>query len=142
MRLRLPRPDALEGIAIVMALLVVATFVAPGYFRPRGDPRATARADIDALGAALETYRYDAGRYPSTEQGLAALVRAPASSPRPWSWRGPYLLRPAPHDPWGAPYLYRYDGGGAGEQRYVLSSYGADRRPGGSGDDADVTVRR
>lgn len=69
----------------------------------------------------------------------AALARMPAS--HPWNWRGPYVLAPIPADPWRHPYVYRRDEDGGGEG-YVLSSYGADHKPGGSGDSADVTVRR
>ena len=138
MRIRVPRPTALEAIALVLALAIALTFVTPRSFRPWGDRRATARTDLIAIGAALETYRYDTGHYPTTVQGLAALVDTPATRPR--NWRGPYVLRPIPSDPWGTPYAYRRDDA-AGREDFFLASYGADRRPGGRGDSADVTVR-
>ncbi len=138
MRVRVPRLTVLEAIALVLALAVVLTFVTPRTFLPQGDPRATARTDLVAIGAALETYRYDTGHYPTTAQGLAALVDTPTTRPR--NWRGPYVLRPIPPDPWGTPYGYRRVDA-AGREDFLLSSYGADRRPGGQGDSADVTVR-
>ena len=134
----MPRPTLLEAVAIALAIAVALTFVMPERFRPRGDPRATVRSDLTAIGAAVETYRYDTGHLPTTAQGLAALVDTPAS--RPWNWRGPYVIPRIPSDPWGAPYVYqRADS--AGTEGYVLASYGADRKPGGRGEDADVTVR-
>ena len=138
MPVRLSRATVPEAIALVLALALVLTFVTPQSFRPRGDPRAAARTDLVALGAALETYRYDTGHYPTTTQGLAALVDTPAT--RPPNWRGPYVLRPIPRDPWGAPYVYRRDAG-TGNGAFFLASYGADRTPGGRGDSGDVTVR-
>ena len=138
MRVRMPRLTVLETIALVLALVIGLTFVTPRSFRPRGDPRARARTELIALGAALETYRYDTGHYPTTAQGLAALVDTPAT--RPWNWRGPYVLRPVPPDPWGAAYVYRR-ADAAGREDFLLLSYGGDGRPGGHGDDADVTVR-
>ena len=133
------RPRVLEALAAAVVLAAATTVVAPDRFRPVGDRRVAADSDLDALGAALETYRHDVGEYPTTADGLAALVRTPAS--RPWNCRGPYVLAPIPTDPWRHAYVYRRDEDGGGEG-YVPSSYGADRKPGGTGDGADVTVRR
>ena len=66
-----------------------------------------ARAQLDALDKALQSYRIDSGRFPSTSQGLRALVARPADEPR---WRGPYLQGDVPPDPWGSPYQYRTPG--------------------------------
>lgn len=130
----------LEALASLLAIAIVWSYVSPQSFRPRRDPRATAQSDVDAIGAALETYRYDTGDYPATAQGLAALVEVPASS-RPWNWRGPYVRRRIPNDPWGNPYAYRCDAELGRDGCFALS-HGADGRPGGQSDDADVTVHR
>jgi len=128
----------IELLVVIVVLGVLATLVAPNVFRHVGTAKeATARAQIEMLGAALDAYRLDTGRYPATEQGLAALWQQPTVEPRPINWRGPYLRKPVPTDPWGAAYVYRAPGtqSGAG---YDLLSMGADGKPGGTGEDADV----
>lgn len=107
MRVRMPRPSVLEALASLLAIAIVWTFVSPQSFRPRRDPRATAESDLAAIQWALATYRAETGDYPTTAQGLAALLAMPAS--RPWNWRGPYVLQPILGDPWGNPYVYRRD---------------------------------
>lgn len=140
MRARLPRPTVLEALGVLLAIAIVMTRLPPQRFRLAGDRRAAAASDIDLLGAALETYRLDIGTYPTTAQGLAALVSIP-TAPSPWNWRGPYVLRAIPADPWGHPYVYRRDEKADGDG-YLMSSYGADGRPGGQGEDVDITVHR
>jgi general secretion pathway protein G len=93
----------------------------------------TARAQMDALSKALQAFRIDTGRFPTTAEGLQALVQQPANEAR---WRGPYLDGALPDDPWGSPYQYRAPGQNGRE--YELQSYGKDRSAGGSGDDADL----
>jgi general secretion pathway protein G len=137
------RPDRrgltlIEILVVIVVLAVLATLVAPNVFRHVGAAReTTARTQIEMLGAALDAYRLDNGRYPSTEQGLASLWQAPTTEPRPSNWRGPYLRKPVPTDPWGAPYVYRAPGtqSGAG---YDLLSYAADGKLGGEGESADI----
>jgi general secretion pathway protein G len=90
------------------------------------------RAQIDALQKALDQYRIDTGRYPSTEQGLAVLVQRPGDEPR---WAGPYLGKAVPADPWGRAYIY-LSPGQHGE--FDLLSLGRDGQPGGDGEDADL----
>lgn len=128
----------IELLVVIVVLGVLATLVAPNVFRHVGTAKeATARAQIEMLGAALDAFRLDTGRYPTTEQGLAALWTAPSVEPRPINWRGPYLRKPVPMDPWGTAYVYRAPGT---ESRtgYDLLSLGADGKPGGVGEDADV----
>ena len=128
----------IELLVVIVVLGVLATLVAPNVFRHVGTAKeATARAQIEMLGAALDAYRLDAGRYPTTEQGLAALWQQPTTEPRPMNWRGPYLRKPVPADPWGTAYVYRAPGT---ESRtgYDLLSFGADGKPGGVAEDADV----
>ena len=91
-----------------------------------------ARAQIVSLEQALDQFRLDVGRYPSTEEGLAALNEAPASLE---GWAGPYLRKAVPMDPWGRPYVYEQPGQNT---EIDLASLGRDGRPGGSGEDADI----
>jgi general secretion pathway protein G len=117
---------------------VLASLVAPNVFRHISAAKdATARSQIEMLGAALDAYRLDNGRYPTTEQGLAALWTQPTAEPRPSNWRGPYTRKPVPMDPWDHSYVYRCP---AEQSRggYDLLSHGADGRLGGEGEDADI----
>ncbi len=139
-RARRPRGFTLiEILVVIVVLAVLATLVAPNVFRHVGAAKeTTAKSQIEMLGAALDAYRLDNGRYPTTEQGLAALWQAPAVEPRPASWRGPYLRKQVPLDPWGAAYAYRAPGTQS-TTGYDLLSYGADGKPGGDGENADLT---
>jgi general secretion pathway protein G len=128
----------IEILVVIVVIAILATLVAPNVFQHVGAAReSTARSQIEMLGAALDAYRLDGGQYPTTEQGLAALQAAPASGPAPISWRGPYLRKAIPNDPWGRPYTYRSPGE-ANPAGYDLVSYGADGQPGGADDNADI----
>ena len=125
----------IELLVVVAIIGLLVAYVAPRYFGQVGRSEiAAAKAQIDALEKALDQYRLDAGRFPATEQGLAALVERPANEPR---WSGPYLRKAVPLDPWGKPYLYRCPGAQGAD--YDLLSYGRDGQPGGSGEDADLS---
>ena len=125
-------------IEILVVIAILATLVAPNVFRHVGSAKdATAKSQIEMLGAALDAYRLDNGSYPSTEQGLAALQTTPTTDPAPTNWRGPYLRKDVPADPWGHPYIYK-NPGEANPTGYDLLSYGADGQPGGEGDAADI----
>lgn len=129
----------IEVLVVIAVIAILASLVAPNVFRHVGTAKdATARAQIEMLGAALDAYRLDTGRYPTTEQGLAALWQQPSAEPRPANWRGPYLRKDVPLDPWNHAYLYKNP---AEQSRggYDLLSYGADGQAGGTGDDADIT---
>ncbi|MDO9219900.1 MAG: type II secretion system major pseudopilin GspG [Thiobacillus sp.] len=136
---RLPRLNRnagftlLELLVVLVILGLLAGYVAPKYFAQVGKSEVkTAKAQIDALEKALDQYRIDTSRYPSTEQGLAALNTKPADEPR---WDGPYLKKAVPNDPWGKPYQYR----APGEHGEIdLFSLGRDGAPGGTGNDADL----
>jgi general secretion pathway protein G len=129
----------IEVLVVVVIIAVLASIVAPNVFRHVDTAKnVAARAQISTLSAALDVYRLDNGRYPTTEQGLAALWQAPSIGPRPTNWRGPYLRQTIPADPWGAPYLYRSPGEHA-PTTFDLSSLGSDGAVGGSGEAADVT---
>lgn len=124
----------LELLVVVVIIGLLASFVAPRYFSQVGRSEIqVARAQIDALEKALDQYRLDTRRYPTSEEGLKALLERPASEP---FWNGPYLRKGVPMDPWGRPYVYRTPGT-RGE--FDLVSYGKDGRAGGSGEDADLT---
>lgn len=123
----------LELLVVVVIIGLLAGYVAPKYFSQVGKSEAqVARAQIDAFEKALDQYRLDTRRYPSTEQGLKALVTRPLNEV---GWNGPYLRRDVPPDPWGRPYIYRAPGT---KGEFDLLSYGKDGRPGGSGEDADI----
>lgn len=95
-----------------------------------------ARTDIRTIASSLEMYRLDNRRYPSTAQGLEALVARPVAPPAPPNWASGGYLAQVPVDPWGNPYVYRSPGEGA---PYELISLGADGQPGGEGVDADLS---
>jgi general secretion pathway protein G len=96
--------------------------------------QAAARAQIELFGAALDQYRLDVGSYPSSGNGLDALVKNPNAT----NWNGPYLKKNlVPVDPWGKPYQYKCCPGDHGD--YDIWSLGADGAPGGEGENADVS---
>jgi len=137
-RTRLAGFTLIEILVVIVVLAVLATLVAPNVFRHVGAAKeVTARSQIEMLGAALDAYRLDNGRYPTSEQGLAALWQPPVIEPRPANWRGPYLRKAVPRDPWGAAYIYAAPGVQSGTG-YDLLSYAADGKVGGTGDDADI----
>lgn len=123
----------LELLVVMVIIGLLAGFVGPRFFAQIGKSEVkTARAQIDALGKALDQYRLDVGRYPSTEEGLPALNEKPADSTR---WLGPYLKKGVPQDPWGQAYVYRAPGE---HGEYDLLSLGKDGKPGGTGDNEDI----
>ncbi len=126
----------LELLVVIVIIGLLAAYVGPRYFSQLGkSERGTAKAQIEGLGKALDAYRLDTGRYPTTEQGLNALYVRPTDEPK---WNGPYLQKAVPMDPWGQPYVYRSPGTGGD---FDLSSNGRDGQPGGEGDGADITYR-
>jgi general secretion pathway protein G len=129
----------IEMIVVIVVIAVLASLVGPMVFGNVADAKIqAARAQIEMFGLALDNYRLDSDRYPTTEQGLAALRTAPTSDPVPRRWRGPYLQKEVPLDPWGRAYLYRAPGT-ANPTSYDLYSLGRDGQVGGSGEDGDIT---
>lgn len=128
----------IELLVVIVIIATLATLVAPNIFRHIGQANdATARTQIEMFGAALDAYRLDTGRYPTTREGLDALRSPPSDGPAPGNWNGPYLRRPVPLDPWERAYVYRSPGE-ANPASYDLLSYGSDGAPGGEGDAADI----
>lgn len=124
----------LELLVVMLIIGLLAGIVGPKYFSQLGKSEAkAARAQIDSIGKALELYRLDTGRYPSTEQGLRALIDRPGDEPR---WDGPYLKKGLPPDPWGRAYVYRSPGE---HGDFDLYSLGKDGQPGGNDEAADIT---
>ena len=112
----------LELLVVIVIIGLLAGYVAPRYFSQVGKSEIqVAKAQIESFEKALDQYRLDTRRYPSTEEGLQAL--------------GPYLRKAVPNDPWGRPYVYRTPGT---KGEYEILSYGRDGKAGGTGADADV----
>lgn len=123
----------LELLVVMVIIGLLAGYVGPKYFAQIGKSESkTAKAQVEALGKALDQYRLDTGRYPSSEQGLTSLNVAPADESR---WHGPYLQKALPVDPWGKPYQYRSPGE---HGDYDLWSFGKDGQSGGQEDAADI----
>lgn len=128
----------IEIIVVIVVIAALATLVAPNVFQHVFTARdATARTQIEMLGSSLDAYRLDNGAYPTTTQGLAALWSEPTTAPHPRNWNGPYTRKEIPTDPWGTAYVYRSPGSESG-QGYEIVSLGADGRPGGEGEAADI----
>lgn len=127
----------LVELLIVMVILgLLSALVGPRLFGHLASSKVkAARTQIELLGAALDMYRLDMGRYPVTEQGLNALQQKPADEARAMNWHGPYLKKQVDKDPWGNAYVYVFPGQ---HGEYDLISLGADGQPGGEGEDADI----
>jgi general secretion pathway protein G len=113
-------------LVVIVIIGLLAGYVAPRYFSQVGKSEVqVARAQIDALEKAVDQYRLDNRRYPTSEEGLAAVQS--------------YLKKSVPNDPWGRPYVYQIPGDKA---EYTVLSYGRDGKPGGTGEDADIGVNQ
>lgn len=125
----------IEILVVVVILGILAAIVVPRVMERPGEARVTrARQDIQGIVTALSLYKLDNFVYPTTEQGLDALVSKPSGQPEAPNWKGPYLERVA-KDPWGKPYMYQQPGQ---HGEFDIYSYGADGKPGGDGEAADV----
>lgn len=128
----------IELMVVVVILGILAGLVVPKLVGRTDDARQVkARVDIAALETGLKLYKLDNGFYPTTEQGLAALVEEPTTEPLPKKWpEGGYLEKHStPKDPWSREYLYLCPGV---HNAFDIISYGADGAPGGSGKDSDI----
>jgi general secretion pathway protein G len=124
----------IELLIVVIILGVLAGLVGPRLFGRVGQSRqAAARVQIELLGAALDQFKLDVGRYPNSQEGLQALQQSPGNAP---GWEGPYLKKDIPRDPWGNPYQYKSPGE---HGEFDLVSLGSDGAAGGDGEARDVT---
>ena len=127
----------IEIMVVVFILGLLVTLVAPRIVgRTDEARRVKAAADIKGIEEALHLYKLDSGFYPSTDQGLQALVTRPETGQVPQRWNPDGYLEQVPVDPWGNPYAFLSDG-----DRYSLKSYGADGAEGGEGKYADIDER-
>ncbi|MGK5036624.1 type II secretion system major pseudopilin GspG [Janthinobacterium sp. LB3P118] len=125
----------LELLVVIVIIGLLAAYVGPKYFAQLGKSEVTvAKAQIEAFEKSLDTYRLDVGRYPTTQEGLAALLVAPPAAGT--RWNGPYLKKAVPLDPWGHAYQYRAPGS---KGEYDIVSMGKDGQAGGSGENADIS---
>lgn len=121
----------IELLVVILILAILAALIVPKVIGRTVDAkRARAAADVKSLKTALNNFRLDCDRFPETEEGLAALVTAPADTN---GWRGPYLEKINP-DPWQFEYIYEL----VGDEEVSVMSYGKDGAPGGEGESADV----
>lgn len=125
----------IELLVVLAILALVAGLVGPAVMdKFGGAQKKAAGIEINGIMSALDIYKLEVGRYPSNDEGLAALVEKPASAK---GWNGPYLSdRKMPVDPWEREYIYKYPGANGGVE---IISYGADGQPGGEGDAADIS---
>ena len=123
----------IELMVVILIIGLLATIVVQNLKSATDKAkRVKAQADIAQIKSGLDRFYLDAGSYPTTDQGLAALTAAPTSGDIPKDWGGPYLEK-IPPDPWGNDYFYQSDG-----NSYVLKSFGADGVEGGEGKNADI----
>jgi len=128
----------IEMIVVLAIIAVMAIMIVPNVIGRPDQARVTvAKTDLRTISAALRVYRLDNGDYPTTEQGLSALVTRPTAGPEPANWSPEGYLPDEPVDPWGNPYVYRSPGE---EDGFDLSSLGKDGRPGGENLDADLSA--
>jgi len=122
----------IELLVVLSIITLLAALVGPRLFTKLGKGKqAAARAQIELFSQALDQYRLDVGRYPSSQEGLNALVTNPGVE----NWDGSYLKKGLPADPWGKHYIYQCPGA---HGEYDLCSYGRDGSPGGDGEDKDI----
>ena len=126
----------LELLAVLVILGILAGVFAPKFLgQAESAKRKAAKLEIDQIGQSLDLYKLEIGRYPTTQEGLAALVTAPAGVT---NWNGPYLKKTTvPKDPWGNE--YKYTSPGAENRPYDIVSFGSDGKEGGDGDGKDIT---
>lgn len=138
---RVPRPPAgftlLEMLVVLVIIGLIASLVGPRLFsRVDASKVQVAETQVRMLRGAVETFRLEVGRLPTVEEGLEALTKPPSDPRASARWRGPYLDEAVPADPWGNPYQYAIPGRDG--MPFALYSLGADGKPGGEGNDADI----
>ncbi len=123
----------MELLVVIIIIGILAALVGPKFFgRVDEAKQKAAKAQIELFGTALDALRLDTGRYPTTEEGLKALREKPAGMD---NWKGPYLPKEIPLDPWGSAYIYKSPGD---HGDFDIISYGKDKAEGGEGDNQDI----
>jgi general secretion pathway protein G len=129
----------IELLVVIAIIATLAAVVAPSIFHNVSDAKVSAaKSQIEIFALALNSYRLDNDQYPTTEQGLQALRTVPSVGDAPPNWKGPYISRDIPRDPWGRPYIYLAPGH-ANPITFDVYSLGRDGKIGGEGEDADIT---
>lgn len=124
----------IEIMVVILILGLLATIVVQSLKGATDKAKRTkAEADVSEIKTALDRYYLDNGYYPTSDQGLTALVSAPTGGRQPANYEQGGYIEKVPLDPWGTPYFYQSDG-----NSYVLKSFGADAKPGGTGKDEDI----
>jgi general secretion pathway protein G len=126
----------IEMMVVMVIIALIAALVGPRVMKHLGSSKEkTTLVQIEQLSAALESFKLEVGRYPTQQEGLKALVENPGKAP---NWKGPYLRKKElPQDAWGFPFYYELPAKRGGID-YDLYSLGADGKPGGEGEDADI----
>jgi len=125
----------IELLVVILILAVLAAMIVPRIVSRTSEAKtAKAQGDLVNLRKMLDTYRLDVGVYPTSDEGLEALRTQPGDAE---GWKGPYLTKPVPTDPWNEPYVYEWPGPD-GDDSFVLLSLGSDKQPGGDGEAADI----
>jgi len=123
----------IEILIVVIIIGLLASLVGPKLFsKVSGAKQKSAKAQIELFGTALDAFRLDTGRYPTSEEGLKALREKPSGTDM---WQGPYLPKELPADPWGKPYVHKRPGD---HGEYDLVSFGLDGVEGGEGENLDI----
>jgi len=126
----------IEVMVVVVILGILAALVVPRIIsRPEEAKITKAKQDVLSIQTAMDLYRLDNGFYPSTDQGIKALVTKPTSDPVPQNWKSGGYLRSVPKDPWDRPYRYV----NLGSANIEIFTYGADNKPGGTGSNATIS---
>ena len=134
MRRRRKAFTLIEILIVITIIALMASLVAPKLFsKLESSKQKVAKTQIHLIENALDAFRLDVGRYPTTEEGLKVLWENPGNIK---GWDGPYLPKPVKEDPWGHPYVYKCPGK---HGKYDLYSLGADGKPGGKGENKDIT---
>ncbi len=135
MKKRLRAFTLIELMVVILILGILAALIVPRVMGRTGEAKvAAAKADLSALAGSLRNFRLDCDRYPTTEEGLNALRTPPNGLS---AWKGPYLEKQLPNDPWGNPYDYTFPGS-TGNDSFMLRSFGSDGVEGGTGDALDI----
>ena len=126
----------IELLVVIAIIALLASLVAPKLFGKLEDAKVkTAQAQISMISTALDAFKLDVGRYPTTQEGLKVLWQNTSNIP---NWHGKYLPKPIYKDPWGNPYFYKSPGNDG--EPYDLKSFGADGKSGGTGENKDISV--